>query len=194
MSKNKKQDDSEGFFWIVLGIVLIVLFWGLFGTARKNSKPVTLSRPFNSPTEKPSQLDKKKKLQELRERLILRKSASENHQKEIDRVILWSRITIGSLLISANVIFFLLLNVSETEINGAIKVNQLIGNQLNFNEVLLLFYSFFALVFYGTPSNFVGALKHRITKRLQTAHLDLSVEIKLIEKEIAEIKAQSLSF
>ena len=64
---------------------------------------------------------------------------------------------------------------------------------LTFNSAILLCYSFFAFITYGTPANLIANLKQRISNYLRSEHVDSLEELKqlIIERDvlIAEIKA-----
>ena len=88
-------------------------------------------------------------------------------------------------LISRSIIAIILVVLNLMYFNFRF-INFDLSTQLNFNEAIILSYSFVAFMIAGTPSKFVKLIRITIFNYRKRAHLG-KLDIDKIEKEIAEL-------
>lgn len=118
---------------------------------------------------------KKQRLKEVEDKIASLELKKVQIQKTEKRYLITARVVIGvgMLLINAwfanKYIYF----------NDTFELNKI----LSFNSAILLCYSFVAFMLYGTPANFVAALKNIISNFLKNKHVDTLTELEKLIKE-----------
>lgn len=162
MNKRRKKDKSAT--WRVVKIVLIILFAFLLVGIAYNwfQSKKTISDE--------TRLKELKEQKQAYDNGILKASTNEKW------IYITARTLIGLLLVLSNFIFFWFWN-KPIDFN----------NQINFNEVLLLGYSFLAFIIAGTPTKFVKLLRNTIYNWRKREHVG-KINIEEIKMEIAQIE------
>lgn len=162
MNKRRKKDKSAT--WRVVKIVLIILFAFLLVGIAYNwfQSKKTISDE--------TRLKELKEQKQAYDNGILKASTNEKW------IYITARTLIGLLLILSNFIYFWFWN-KPIDFN----------NQINFNEVLLLGYSFLAFIIAGTPTKFVKLLRITIYNWRKREHVG-KINIEEIKMEIAQIE------
>ena len=169
-NRSQKEKDAR-LFLIVVVVVIIIVTLGFFFWWRQKQEEKKIERE-----------NKLKRLKEIEGRI----QELEKHKAEIEavekKILIKARLIIGILLVVAN-IFYKIYFVDPFNLK----------DMLTFNSAILLCYSFFAFITYGTPSNLASNLKQRIAAYLRSEHIDSLEELNqlLIErtKLVEEIKA-----
>ncbi len=181
----KKKDTNIGwailkFLLIVLAVALIILTIGWF-IKDSNSfgyiKPVDDRKPIPDEENKANPLEiekkvKEERLKEVEERITYIEGKKVSILKREKVVFISARFLIASLLVAGNLWY---LNYHKWAFA--------LDRQLNFNGAVVLVYSFFAFITYGTPSRFVNALKSKIAIFLKRKHIDLIEELEPLRDE-----------
>lgn len=175
MRKRKSNPDWLNFFLIVLAIIAVFVTWGII------TKDIQREEK-NLEDEKQARLkdlveeDEKKRLEEellkVNNRLAKLEPEAEKKSAKMTKVLFVARILIGLALAIANFWFYLFLGYYD------ISFGDKVSSLLNFDESILLVYSFVALIAHGSPSKFSEALKKRVLRELRKGHLDAVREIK----------------
>jgi hypothetical protein len=164
MKKEQFKDNSSSkrFLKIVLIVLLAFLIIGIFYNWFQSQKP-------KSDEIRLSELNEQKKEYDSG---ILKASTSEWW------IYITARTLIGLLLGFSNFLFYWYWN-SPIDYN----------NQINFNEVLILAYSFIAFVIAGTPTKFVKIIRATIYNWRKREHVG-AINIEEIKNEIAIIEGR----
>lgn len=132
----------------------------------------------NKPQSDQARLKELKEQKEAYEKGLLKATNNERW------IYIVARTLIAILLVLSNFLFFWYWN-------KPIDYN----NQINFNEVLILGYSFIAFIIAGTPTRFVELIRTTIYNWRKRAHVgninieEVNKEIALLEERINKIKA-----
>ena len=189
-------------FWkIVFGVFAFLLSLAFIGelieefdnNRRKKklperNKPPQIDEPISIDQEIDNRNNAISKLNIKIDELIPQKKQLERNQR---RILLWTRITIGIILILSN-LWYLDMNINYRET---------LGDQLNFNGAILLIYSFLAYIFYGSIPNFVDKIKKSAINILLKKKINIVSELDIYIKEkskllneINELEKQKSSF
>jgi len=187
MAKKKKKKIFADIPWwvIVIGIVLIIITLGWFIHASQTETPKHVEtdeerKLREAETSKREQEERKQKiLKEKNERLeivkasliILLREKDEISRKE-KRMFRQTRVILSLSIILGNGIYSYFWNWPLT-----------LGAFLNFNELILLGYSFFAFLTFGTPSNLVKGLKEKVALYLKRKNIHTLEEIEALKQE-----------
>lgn len=175
-SKNDDEGDKafDSFLKIALIIFIIALIIITVGWLfSKLNKPEYEDAVI---VEEEDELDvKKKRLTEVETEIAPLELKKAKIQKNEKRILIGARLLIGLIMVAVNIWF------ANTYIyfDGTFELNKL----LSFNSAILLCYSFIAFISYGTPTNFVAALKNTIGNVLKRRHIDTLTELEKLVKE-----------
>lgn len=184
-TKNKKSSSEIPWWVIVIAIALIILTLGWFIHASKTETrehtetDEQRKRREAETSKREKEILRQKLLKEKNERLeivkanlitLLRKK-DEIMQKE-KRIFYQARGILSISIILINGIYFYIWNWPLN-----------LDAFLQFNELVLLSYSFFAFFTYGTPSNLVKGLKEKIALYLKRKNIHTIEEIEALKEE-----------
>jgi hypothetical protein len=197
----KKKTNRSWPAWVniliaVLAIIAVFVTWGIITQKKKQEELAAAEEEQASLNEIRIEQELKqlqKEFSELEKRISELTPLIKKIEKRMKLVLLLARIGIGTLLVAANISFFL--STAHQPYNW----ENIFSSQLNLNEAILLIYSFGALVIYGTPSNFSQALKTRVLRTLEKQHLSSSSELAAfqlrkvtVEKRIDELRNRNV--
>lgn len=159
----------------VLAIVAIILTFGwLISDEEVQPKLASANNDENKKLIDPE--EEKKKLKTQLNTTLERIKFIEDRKIEIEhrekRFLIASRVVLGLILIALNIVYVYFFNLSFK-----------FDSQLNLNEAILLVYSFFAFLTYGTPTKFVTAIKSKIAYMLKKKHIDVIEELEPLKLE-----------
>lgn len=165
-------------FWdailIVLVLALIIL---TLGWLAKNWKYVIESNEENF--EGDSLAEKQAKLLRIEKQIIELQLHKETIEKRERNFFIASRSLIGIALIAFNVFYLIYYNKPFK-----------LDTQLSINAAIILVYSFFAFITYGTPNNLVQALKSKCGYYLKKKHIVVFIELEELIKERDLLKGE----
>lgn len=169
MSKKKQQEDLS-FLDIIIGVfavIGIIFFIGeLFDQSKKSEIKEVESKPEKN-------IDKKKRRLSEVEKNIGVLSPHRNKLDNTEKIIyLWSRIIIATGFVAINLGY---LFYSKWSFD--------LGGHLNLNGAIVLGYSFFAFIIYGSPAVLVKEIKLKSSNLLKRKHIHILSELKNFEKE-----------
>lgn len=174
MAAAKRNNDSgwADFLAIVLFIVGLFLFIGLIGS-KSSSKQKELEPQLSEEEQLKRRLkqtqDRIKELEPQREELI----------RTEKRYFFWARFTIGCILLVVNGLYLFFDNWHQFDL----------GKQLNINAAIVLVYSFFAFILYGTPNRLVNAIKKKTSDYFLRKHKHIIFELQYLKEQEKEIIA-----
>lgn len=169
MSKKKQQEDLS-LLDIIIGVfavIGIIFFIGELFERNKESK----AKEIDTIPEK--SIDKKKRRLNEVERNITKLSPRRNHLNNTEKIIyLWSRIIIATAFVAINLGSLYYTNWSFD-----------LGSHLNINGAIVLIYTFFGFIIYGSPDKLVKEIKEKSRNSLIKKHIHILSELENFEKE-----------
>ncbi|MFV5702587.1 hypothetical protein ACM55F_12020 [Flavobacterium sp. XS2P12] len=169
MSK-KKQEEDLSLLDIIIGVfavIGIIFFIGELFEKSKESK----TKEIDTIPEK--SIDKKKRRLNEVERNITKLCPRRNHLNNTEKIIyLWSRIIIATGFLAINLGYLYYTNWSFD-----------LGSLLNINGAIVLVYTFFGFIIYGSPDKLVKEIKEKSRNRLIKKHIHILSELENFEKE-----------
>lgn len=167
---NKRKSENIFLLEIIIGVFAVIGFIFFIGQLFENKKE---SLPREVETKPENSLEKKKKRLSDLERYIAKLSPHRNQLEITERnIYLWSRIAIA--------IGFIGLNISYLYYSNWLFD---LGAHVNLNGAIILVYSFFAFIIYGTPETMARAIREKTGKLLKRKHIHILSELKEFEKE-----------
>lgn len=169
MSKKKQQEDLS-LLDIIIGVfavIGIIFFIGELFEKSKESK----TKEIDTIPEK--SIDKKKRRLNEVERFIAKLNPHRNQLDNTEKIIyLWSRIIIATGFVAINLGYLFYSNWSFY-----------LGSHLNINGAIVLIYTFFGFIIYGSPDKLVKEIKEKSRNRLIKKHIHILSELEGFEKE-----------
>jgi hypothetical protein len=184
MNKNSSQYKFLRAILIVFAIVAIILTIGWI--INETGKKRTIAEPDEEDEKLPDAEAEKKKLETRLGEIDSRIKSIQNRKFEIaareKKIFISARLTIGVMLVALNALYIYFTN-------WPFKLDA----QLNVNGAILLVYSFFAFITYGTPTRFINALKTKIAYFLKKKHIDIMEELEplKVERETTMLQLES---
>lgn len=161
MAKKTKKISKQKLVLIIIVVMLIIITIGWFFWAQQKKEERRIAEE-----------GKAKRLLEVESRIQILDN-DKRQIEEIERLILIAaRTLIGSFLVFFN---FLHIYYFVFPFN--------LGDVLNFNGVILLGYSFFSFITYGTPTNLILNIKKQISNYLRAKHINSLEELELLKLE-----------
>ena len=169
MSEEKEQEDLSFLDTIigVFAVIGIIFFIGeLFDYSNKSAVKEVESNPEKN-------IDKKKRSLSEVEKNIEVLSPHRNKLDNTEKIIyLWSRIIIATGFVAINLGYLFYSNWSFD-----------LGSHMNLNGAVVLGYSFFAFIIYGSPAVLVKEIKIKSSNLLKIKHIHILSELENFEKE-----------
>lgn len=167
MKKNKEEHNKMILTLIVvLVIIFVILTLGAF-VSTDEEKKIKLED---------EQVRKRNRLKVVQKRINELLPKREELNRKEKRFFLWSRIVIATILVFFNFLYWKFVIQND-------EVFFDLGEQLNFIGAITILYSFAAFISYGSLDKFVFAMKTKISKQLKKKHVDMLMELELLENE-----------
>lgn len=155
---------------IVIGIVLIVIFFGWFWDSESSIKKQTEITDSNQPKSEREKLEKE--LQLIDEKIEYCHENEAELLNKKSKFFLYARIVIGIIIIGLNYWYYTFFNEYNLE------------QFLSINQLLLFSYSFIAFITYGTLENFSRNLKGKVVYFLHQNNFYFEIDlVNLLEKK-----------
>lgn len=175
MSKHREEEPLT--LWdILVGVFAVIGFVFFIGELFGNNEDTKAIEEVP----KDNELDNKRvKLVEVEAKISQLQPYKDQLNKTENRIYLWARIVIAIMFVGLNMLG-LALNNWQIDL----------GQHLNINGAIVLVYSFFAFIIYGTPDKLVRGIKLKTKKYLRQKHIHTLSELKSLEHEKKELTQQ----